>query len=92
MGAPAAAREDENKQQDLLLTPGRDLGSWFPIWGERGVVSAWSVKSSGPQEAFFTMNKANGGDGIAAKLFQILKDDVDKVLHSTCQQIWKIQQ
>ena len=37
------------------------------------------------------MNKANGGDGIATKLFQILKDDVAKVLHSTCQQIWKIQ-
>ena len=39
-----------------------------------------------------TMNKANGGDGIPAKLFQILKDDAVKVLHSTCQQIWKTQQ
>ena len=38
------------------------------------------------------MNKANGGDGIRAELFQILKDDVVKVLHSTCQQIWKIKQ
>ena len=38
-----------------------------------------------------TMNKASGGDGILAKLFQILKDDV-KVLHSICQQIWKTQQ
>ena len=39
-----------------------------------------------------TMNKASGGDGIPAELFQILKDDAVKVLHSTCQQIWKIQQ
>ena len=39
-----------------------------------------------------TMNKACGGDGIPVELFQILKDDVVKVLHSICQQIWKTQQ
>ena len=39
-----------------------------------------------------TMNKANGGDGIPAELFQILKDGAVKVLHSICQQIWKTQQ
>ena len=39
-----------------------------------------------------TMNKASGGDRIPAELFQILKDDDVKVLHSICQQIWKIQQ
>ena len=39
-----------------------------------------------------TTNKASGGDGIPAKLFQILKDDAVKVLHSICQQIWKTQQ
>ena len=39
-----------------------------------------------------TMNKASGGDGIPTELFQILKDDALKVLHSTCQQIWKTQQ
>ena len=39
-----------------------------------------------------TMNKAFGGDGILVELFQILKDDAVKVLHSTCQQIWKTQQ
>ena len=39
-----------------------------------------------------TKNKASGGDGIPAKLFQILKDDTVKVLHSVCQQIWKTQQ
>ena len=39
-----------------------------------------------------TTNKASGDDGIPVELFQILKDDAVKVLHSTCQQIWKIQQ
>ena len=39
-----------------------------------------------------TMNKASGGDGIPAELFQILKDDAVKVLHSVCQQFWKTQQ
>ena len=39
-----------------------------------------------------TRNKASGGDGIPIKLFQILKDDAVKVLHSICQQIWKTQQ
>ena len=38
-----------------------------------------------------TMNKAGGGDGIPVELFQILKDDAVKVLHSICQQIWKTQ-
>ena len=39
-----------------------------------------------------TTNKVSGGDGIPVELFQILKDDAVKVLHSICQQIWKIQQ
>ena len=39
-----------------------------------------------------TTNKASGGDGIPAELFQILKDDAVKVLHSICQQVWKTQQ
>ena len=39
-----------------------------------------------------TMNKTRRGDGIPVDLFKILKDDVVKVLHSICQQIWKIQQ
>ena len=43
----------------------------------------WALES-------ITMNKASGGDGIPAELFQILKDDVVKVLHSICQQIWKL--
>ena len=45
----------------------------------------WSLES-------ITMNKASGGDRIPVELFQILKDDAVKVLHSICQQIWKTQQ
>ena len=45
----------------------------------------WALES-------ITMNKASGGDGISAELFQILKDDTVKVLHSMCLQIWKTQQ
>ena len=39
-----------------------------------------------------TMNKARRGGGISVELFQIVKDDAVKVLHSVCQQIWKTQQ
>ena len=39
-----------------------------------------------------TTNKASGGDGIPIELFQILKDDAVKLLHSICQQLWKTQQ
>ena len=39
-----------------------------------------------------SMNKASGNDGIPVEVFQILKDDAVKVLHSICQQIWKTQQ
>ena len=45
----------------------------------------WALES-------ITTNKASGGDGIPVELFQILKDDAVKVLHSICQQIWKMQQ
>ena len=45
----------------------------------------WALES-------ITMNKASGGDGIPVELFQTLKDDAVKVLHSVCQQIWKTQQ
>ena len=38
------------------------------------------------------LNKASGGDGILVELFQILKDDAVKVLHSICQKVWKTQQ
>ena len=45
----------------------------------------WALEST-------TTNKVSGGDGIPVELFQILKDDAVKVLHSICQQIWKTQQ
>ena len=45
----------------------------------------WALES-------ITMNKASGGDGIPAELFQILKNDAMKLLHSICQQIWKAPQ
>ena len=45
----------------------------------------WALES-------ITMNKASGGTGIPVELFQILKDDTVKVLHSICQQLWKTQQ
>ena len=45
----------------------------------------WALES-------ITMNKASGGDEIPVELFQFLKDDAVKVLHSVCQQIWKTQQ
>ena len=44
----------------------------------------WALESN-------TTNKASGGDGISVELFQILKDDAVKVLHSICQQIWETQ-
>ena len=44
----------------------------------------WAIES-------ITMNKASGGNGIPVELFQILKDDAVKVLHSICQQTWKTQ-
>ena len=45
----------------------------------------WALES-------ITMSKASGGDGIPVELFQILKDNAVKVLHSVCQEIWKPQQ
>ena len=45
----------------------------------------WALES-------ITTNKASGGNGIPVELFQILKDDAVKVLHSICQQVWKTQQ
>ena len=41
-------------------------------------------------QTVFSFSKASGGDGIPVELFEILKDDAVKVLHSICQQVWKI--
>ena len=45
----------------------------------------WALRS-------ISINKASAGDGISAELFQVIKNDAVKVLHSLCQQIWKTQQ
>ena len=67
--------------------------------GRPGVLGFWGRKESDILEfklkwalGSITMNKASGGDGIPVELFQILKDDAMKTLHSVCQQIWQTQQ
>ena len=60
---------------------------WSLTWNQ----TSWNVKSSALLGSI-TKKKASGGDGIPVELFQILKHDVVKVLHSICQQIWKTQQ
>ena len=56
------------------------------MWSLTQSQTSWSVKLSGPQD------KLNGGNGIPAELFKIMKDEAVKVLHSICHQIWKTQQ
>ena len=75
------------------LTEAEDIKKRWQEYTEDGVIThlepailkcevKWSLGS-------ITTNKASGGDGITAEIFQILKDDAVKVLHSICQQIWK---
>ena len=63
------------------------LSDWTDWLTDRGMPwrCKWALGS-------ITTNKASGGDGFPVELFQILKDDAVKVLHSICQQIWKSQQ
>ena len=62
--------------------------AWENPHGQRSLkgYSPWGCKE------LDTYEQASGGDGIPVELFQILKDDAVKVLHSVCQQIWKTQQ
>ena len=62
------------------------------MWFLYTVVPWTECQTSLSVNSSITMNKASGSDGILAELFQILKDDAVKVLHSICQQIWKTQQ
>ena len=64
-----------DNQDDVIIHPEPDI---------LGYEVKWALGS-------ITTNKASGGDGIPVELFQILKDASVKVLHSTCQQIWKTQ-
>ena len=75
----------KNKKKDLNDPDNHDgvITNLEPDILEREV--KWALGS-------ITRNKASGGDGIPVELFQILKDDAVKVLHSVCQQIWKTQQ
>ena len=95
-------------RNDMDLTEAEDIKKWWQEYIELckkdlhdpdnhdGVIThlepeileceiRWALES-------ITTNKASGGDGIPVELFQILKDDAVKVLHSICQQIWKTQQ
>ena len=67
---------DQDNQDGVITHLEPDILEWEVKWALESIPT----------------NKASGGDGIAAELFQILKDDAVKVLHSICQQIWETQQ
>ena len=67
---------DQDNHDDVITHPEPDI---------LGCEVKWALES-------ITTNKASGGDEIPVELFQILKDDTVKMLHSICQQIWKTQQ
>ena len=66
---------DADNHDGVITRPARDILECEVKWALRSI----------------TTNKVNGGDGISAQLFQILKDDAVEVLHSIYRQIWKIQ-
>ena len=65
---------DPDNQDDVIIHLEPDILEWEVKWALGNI----------------TTNKASGGDGVPVELFQILKDDAVKVLHSICQQIWKM--
>ena len=79
-------KESAGNVGDLVSIPGLERA---PGEGDLCIHPGCKVKRA---LGSITMNKGSGGDGIPAELFQILKDDAAKVLHSICQQIWKTQQ
>ena len=91
-GMDLTEAEDKKRQQEYTELYKKDLhdpdnhdGVITPL--ETDILECevkWALGS-------ITTNKASGGDGIPVELFQILKDDAVKVLHSICQQIWKTQ-
>ena len=84
-------RGDKNTQKNCtkkIFTTQIIMTVWSIIHLQSDILECevkWTLES-------ITMNKASGGDGISAELFQVLKDDAMKVLSSICQQIWKTQQ
>ena len=96
----SVGKESACNAEDLGSIPGSERsagkGIGYPLQYHDGVITdlepdilecevQWALES-------ITTNKASGGDGIPVELYQILKDDAVKVLHSICQQIWKTQQ
>ena len=78
-------KNTQNCTKKIFMTK-RIMMVWSLTWARHLEYEVkWALGS-------ITTNKASGGDGIPVKLFQILKDDAVKVLHSICQQIWKTQQ
>ena len=67
---------DSDNHDDVITHQEPDILEWKARWTLRSI----------------SVNKSSGGDGIPDEVFQILKDDAMKVLHSICQQIWKTQQ
>ena len=76
---------DPDNHNGVIITP----RVWYHITQLEPDTLEWEVKWA---LRSIIMNKASGDDGIPVELFQILKDDAVKVLHSICQQIWKTQQ
>ena len=81
------SREYQKKKKEQVKF--NSLNFWYQIKGSMQSQVECKVKHT---LGSITMNKASVGDGIPIELFQILKDDAVKVLHSICQQIWKTQQ
>ena len=86
MAASEVARKHRRTVQKNLNDPDNHNGVITHLQPD---ILEWEVKWALES---ITTHKASGGDGIPGELFQILKDDAVKVLHSICQQIWKTQQ
>ena len=84
------AEEFKKRWQEYM--EGLYKGELNNLDNQDGVITHLEPDTWNVSQWAFTTNKASGGDGIPAEFFQILKDDVVKVLHSICQQIWKTQQ
>ena len=86
-----AELEKEKAEEPEIKLP-TSAGSWKKQESSRETSISVLLTMPKPLIVWITTNKASGDDGISDKLFQILKDDAVKVLHSVCQQIWKTQQ
>ena len=83
-------RKEFEKEQTFVYVYANNFS--YCSWGSQGKNTEVICHSCIQCVQSITTNKASGSDGIPVELFQILKDDAVKVLHSICQQIWKTQQ